>query len=312
MKISFNQRVLNKNAGKQLFVFSLVSIWNAFCVCINKTDLLMKTSRIFLLAAIVALISFSFTLQPAQTASSAAPATKLRNINNQAFKRGEKLKYRIHYGVIDAGIASLEVANDTMMIAKRPTLHVIARGFTNSVWDKVYMVRDKYESYIDEQAILPWYHIRRVNEGGYKIEHDIAFNHFKKEAIINKIRYATDTNTQDMISALYYARTLDFSSAKKGDLFTINTFFDFENYPLKLKYMGTQIISTSIGKINCYKFHPVMEKGRIFKTEEDMTVWISADANKIPVRLQTDILVGAVKMDLIEYSGLVATLNKVK
>ena len=272
----------------------------------------MKTSRIFLLAAIVALISFSFTFQPAQTASSAVPVAKLREIKNQAFKRGEKLKYRVHYGVIDAGVASLEVANDTMMIAKRPTLHVIARGFTNSVWDKVYMVRDKYESYIDERAILPWYHIRRVNEGGYKIEHDIAFNHFKKEAIVNKSRYATDTNTQDMISALYYARTLDFASAKKGDLFTINTFFDFENYPLKLKYMGTQVISTSVGKINCYKFHPVMQKGRVFKTEEDMTVWISADANKIPVRLQTNILVGAVKMDLIEYSGLVSTLNKVK
>jgi hypothetical protein len=270
----------------------------------------MKTSRIALFAAIVAIISFSFTFQTPQNTSAAAP--KLRSIKNSAFKRGEKLKYRIHYGLVDAGVATLEVANDTMMIAKRPTLHVIARGLTNSVWDKVYAVRDKYESYIDEDAILPWYHIRRVNEGGYKIEHDITFNHFKKEAIMNKNRYKTDTNSQDMISALYYARTLDFATAKKNDLFTINTFFDFENYPLKLKYMGTEVVSTSVGKIKCYKFHPVMQKGRVFKTEEDMTVWISADANKIPVRLQTNILVGAIKMDLIEYSGLVTTLNKEK
>ena len=115
-----------------------------------------------------------------------------------------------------------------------------------------------------------------------------------------------------MISALYYARTLDFASAKKGDLFTINTFFDFQKYPLQLKYVGSENISSAVGKIKCYKFHPVMQKGRVFKTEEDMTVWISADANKIPVRLQTNILVGAVKMDLIEYSGLVSTLNKEK
>jgi len=269
----------------------------------------MKTLRIAILTVIVAVVSFSFTFQPANTV---APAAKLRTVKNTAFKRGEKLKYRIHYGVVDAGTATLEVANDTLMVAKRPTLHVIARGFTNKVWDKVYAVRDKYESYIDEEAIVPWIHYRRVNEGGYKIEHDILFNHFKKKAIINKQQYDTDTNTQDMISALYYARTIDFASAKTGDLFTINTFFDFEKYPLKLKYMGTEVISSSVGKIKCYKFHPVMQKGRVFKTEEDMTVWISADANKIPVRLQTNILVGAIKMDLIEYSGLVTTLNKEK
>lgn len=275
----------------------------------------MKTSRVILPLAIGALFMYSFIAQPSEKSSennTIQSFSKLRKIQNLAFKRGEKLKYRIHYGVVDAGTATLEVVNDTMKIAKRPTLHVIARGQTNSVWDKVYLVRDKYESYIDEEALLPWYHIRRVNEGGYKIEHDIMFNHFKKEAVSNKTKYKTDTNTQDMISALYYARTLDFASAKKGDLFTVNTFFDFENYPMKVKYMGTEIISSEVGKINCYKFHPVMQKGRVFKTEEDMTVWISADTNKIPVRVQTNILVGSVKMDLIEYSGLAAKLNKAK
>ena len=81
---------------------------------------------------------------------------------------------------------------------------------------------------------------------------------------------------------------------------------------MKIKFMGTEVIHSGFGKIKCYKFHPVVQKGRVFKTEEDMTVWLSADESKVPVRVQTNILVGAVKMDLIEYSGLTSVLNKAK
>ncbi len=140
----------------------------------------------------------------------------------------------------------------------------------------------------------------------------MAFNQYSHEAISNQQRYKTDTNVQDMVSAFYYARVLDFSHAKAGDIFVVSTFFDFQNYPLRIKYMGTETIHSDIGKVKCYKFHPVLQKGGVFKTEEDMTVWLSADESKVPVRVQTNLMVGAVKMDLIEYSGLTCALNKVK
>ncbi|MFM7023440.1 MAG: DUF3108 domain-containing protein [Flavobacteriales bacterium] len=236
----------------------------------------------------------------------------LRKIENKAFKRGEKLKYRVHYGVVDAGNATLEITADTTKIAKRSTYHMVAKGFTNKAWDAIFPVRDTYESYVDQESILPFFHKRRVNENGYIINHDVAFNQYNHEALANQKKYKTDTNVQDMVSAFYYARVLDFAHAKTGDLFVVSTFFDFENFPLKIKYMGTEVIKTDLGKIKCYKFHPVVQKGRVFKTEEDMTVWLSADDSKVPVRVQTNILVGSIKMDLIEYSGLTSTLNKVK
>ncbi len=275
---------------------------------------MLKGKRYFSVLALTGSIFiglFSFAPQ-SQNEYPDGKVLPLRKVQNKAFQRGEKLKYRVHYGVIDAGNATLEVTSDTVKIAKRNTLHVVARGFTNSAWDLVYPVRDRYESYVDQESILPLFHVRRVNEGGYKIEHDVAFNHYSHEAISNKQRFKTDTNVQDMISAFYYARVLDFANAKVGDLFVVNTFFDFQNYPMKIKFMGTEVIHSGFGKIKCYKFHPVVQKGRVFKTEEDMTVWLSADESKVPVRVQTNILVGAVKMDLIEYSGLTSVLNKAK
>ena len=270
-----------------------------------------KKITAFVLTAIIGVAAFSFAPQ-SQSEFPDGKILPLRKIQNKAFKRGEKLKYRVHYGMIDAGNATLEVTADTVKIAKRNTFHMVAKGFTNSAWDLVFPVRDTYESYVDQESILPWFHKRRVNENGYIINHDVAFNHYSHEAISNQQRYKTDTNVQDMVSAFYYARVLDFSTAKKGDLFVVNTFFDFQNYPMKIKFIGTEIIKTDFGKIKCYKFHPVVQKGRVFKTEEDMTVWLSADDSKVPVRVQTNILVGSIKMDLIEYSGLTSTLNKVK
>lgn len=271
-----------------------------------------KKITIAVITGSIILAAFSFAPKSQYEITDAKAIAPLRKIENKAFKRGEKLKYLVHYGVIDAGNATLEVTNDSIKIAKRKTLHVVAKGTTNGTWDLVFPVRDTYESYMDQESILPWFHKRRVNEGGYKIEHDIAFNHYSHEAISNKQRYKTDTNVQDMVSAFYYARVLDFTHAKKGDLFVVNTFFDFENYPLRIKYIATEVIKTDFGKIKCYKFHPVLQKGRVFKTEEDMTVWLSADDSKVPVRVQTNLMVGAVKMDLIEYSGLTCALNIVK
>jgi hypothetical protein len=266
----------------------------------------------FILTGIVALAAFSFAPKSQYEIADGKTILPLRKIENKAFTRGEKLKYRVHYGVIDAGNATLEVTQDTVKIAKRSTLHMVAKGFTNSAWDLVFPVRDTYESYVDQESVLPWFHKRRVNENGYIINHDVAFNQYSNEAIANKQRYKTDSNVQDMVSAFYYPRILDYSKAKAGDLFVVNTFFDFQNYPLKIKYVGTEVIKTEFGKIKCYKFHPVVQKGRVFKTEEDMTVWLSADDSKVPIRVQANILVGSVKMDLIEYSGLTSALNKVK
>lgn len=239
-----------------------------------------------------------------QALETAGNGNELRKINNKAFKRGEVLKYRVHYGIMNAGEAVIQILEEDRKIGGRSTFHVVGTGYTISAFDWFYKVRDKYESYIDEDAILPWVFIRRVNEGGYLINQDYVFNHHKNLVDANGKIFSAPEDVQDMISAFYYARTIDFSNAKKGDVFSIVSFVDNEVFELKIKYVGKETIKSDIGKIRCIKFRPIVQQGRVFKKEEDLNVWITDDLNRIPVRAEAKILVGSVKMDLMQYSNL--------
>ncbi len=241
-----------------------------------------------------------------------APSDSLRTVKNEAFKRGETLKYRMHYGFINAGEVLMQVIDENKQIGGRNTLHVVGLGYTYGSFDWFFMVRDRYESYIDEQAMVPWLFIRRVNEGGYKITQNQIYNHYKNNVDSDGKKFDTPDNVQDMISAFYYARTIDFANAKEGDVFEFSCFVDNEVWPLKIKYMGKETINSDIGKIRCIKFRPVVQKGRVFKKEEDMNAWISDDKNRVPVRAEAKILVGSVKMDLMEYAGLANPLSLVE
>jgi hypothetical protein len=269
---------------------------------------MLRLPKILFIAALGLLCLEGQTL-PTGTA---ADEPKLRVMQNKAFKRGEILKYRIHYGWIDAGEAIIQVTDEKPVIDGRSAFHVIGIGYSKGSFDWFYRVRDKYESYIDEEAIVPWKFIRRVNEGGYIINQDYKFNHYKKTVDANGVNYNTPENVQDMISSFYYARNIDFSQAKKGDIFTISSFVDKEVFDLKIKFVGRETIRTDLGKIKCLKFHPVVQKGRIFKTEDDLNVWISDDANHIPIKAEAKIIVGAISMDLLQYVNTATPLGFVK
>jgi len=248
----------------------------------------------------IALVLFVLT-----AGNSVAHAQKtLRTVVNDAFRPGEVLKFRIHYGFVDAGSAQLEVKSDLMNFGGRECYHVVGTGQTVGAFDWFFKVRDRYESIIDKHSIIPWMFIRRVNEGGYIINQNVSFNHFKDSAVSEKKTISIPENTQDLISAFYFARTIDFSNAKEGDVFPITGYLDDEVIPLNIKVIGRETIKTKKGKIRCIKFRPLLQEGRVFKEQEDMTVWVSDDKNKIPVRVQTDILVGSIKMDLVDYQNL--------
>ena len=221
------------------------------------------------------------------------------------FKRGEILKYRVHYGYFDAGIAQIEIKKEQNRANGRDVMHIVGTGISVGAFDWFFKVRDRYESYIDAHTMQPLKFIRRVNEGGYIINQDYVF--LPEE---NKVKTETENvyeipeGTQDMLSAFYYARTFNFDTAKPGDVYTILSFVDEEVYPLKIKFLGRENKKVNGKTYKCIKFCPVVQKGRIFKHEEDMLVWVTDDKNKIPVMAQAKILVGSIKMELDEYSGL--------
>jgi hypothetical protein len=236
---------------------------------------------------------------------------QMREHKNEAFQKGEVLKFRLHYGIIDAGTATLEVKNEEKKFGDRSAYHIVGTGETKGAFDWFFKVRDRYETYIDEKAIAPWVFIRRVDEGGYKINQNYVFNHYKKSVNADGKNFEIPQYAQDMLSSFYYARCLDFSNAKPGQIFSMESFMDNEVYPVKIRYIGREIITTSLGTFRCIKFRPVVQTGRVFKKEEDLNVWITDDKNHIPVRAQAEILVGSIKMDLLEYKNLANPLSKI-
>lgn len=245
-----------------------------------------------------------FTLALTSSSSVTYPS-----VTNSAFKQGEKLRYRVTYGFMDAGEAVLEVKATSKKGAGRSLHHVVGTGKTLGGFNSFYKVHDVYESYIDQKSIMPWFFDRDVNEGGYEIKQNYSFKQDLKKVNDGKKDFDIKLGTQDMISSFYRARTLNFNNLTKGKTFAFKCFMDGENYTLKIKYVGDEIIKIRKGKFKCHKFVPVVQTGRYFKSEEDVEFWVTADNNKIPVLVKAKIPVGTVKLHLVEWSGLKNTLS---
>ena len=115
---------------------------------------------------------------------------------------------------------------------------------------------------------------------------------------------------QDLISAFYYLRNFyDTSSLKKGEDIKLNMFFDQENYLLKLRLIGRETIETAFGKVRCIKLRPFVQSGRVFREQESVTLWVSDDQNKIPVKMRANLRVGSIDCDLDRFKNLQYPFN---
>ena len=228
---------------------------------------------------------------------------------SEPFGDGEWFQMRIHYGFINASYATLSLERDTLN--NIPVFHAKGFGETTGFARWFFKVEDYYESYFDEKTGAPYKFIRNINEGGYTKNVEIDFNHENQTARVNdKKKKETRTfkiqpKVQDLISSFYYLR--NFYPKKKiavNESFDVNMFFDNENYVFKLKYLGTETIDTKFGEIHCMKFRPLVQSGRVFKEQESLTLWVSDDQNRLPIRFKADLRVGAIVADLENFKNL--------
>ena len=224
------------------------------------------------------------------------------------FKKGEWLRYKMSYsGFFKAGNATLSIDTDT--IDKKEVFHVTGKGWTTGVIKWFFKVNDVYESYFDKETIKPYIFKRNINEGGYKINREVKFNYETQKATVIDFKLQTKEsidiqNIQDMMSSFYYLRTQDVSKLIVGDEIALDMFLDAQIYPFKLRFLGTEILKTRFGKIKTLKFRPMVQAGRVFKADESVTIWITADENKIPIKLKASLAVGSLRAELDAYKGL--------
>jgi hypothetical protein len=232
-----------------------------------------------------------------------------------SYKSGEKINYSIQYGFINGGTASLELTDE--ILNGKQVWHSKLLAKTTGFADAVYKLLDIYESYIDPATELPVKSVRNIREGRYRKYNVVLFDH-KSRADSSVLTsdltgiHIAPLAIHDILSCFYYFRNhilpVD-SNLKKGEMITIITWFCDELYPIRLRYIGMEEIKTKAGHIMCHKFNPVTEAGRLFKTEEDVSFWFSADKNYLPVKIRFDIFVGSFNVELINYEGLMYPLE---
>ncbi|PJC06544.1 MAG: DUF3108 domain-containing protein [Flavobacteriaceae bacterium CG_4_9_14_0_8_um_filter_34_30] len=231
------------------------------------------------------------------------------NGQKKSYQDGEWFKFKVSYGFINAGYATLQVNN--AILKGKEVYHIKGYGKNTGISRIFFKVEDIYETYMDKQKDIPYRFIRNIDEGGHTKNLQVDFDHKKRKALVfNKKHNTQETisfpeGVQDMISTFYYLRNqIDRTKLKEGDFTDVNMFYGDENFKFRLKFLRKEVIKTKFGSISTLVFRPYVESGRVFKEKESLTVWISDDDNKIPLKIKADLAVGSINADLDEYKGL--------
>jgi len=226
---------------------------------------------------------------------------------NKAFKAGEDVRYHAYYnwGFIWLNAGQVSFTVDAIKVGKTPAYHLKAHGATYSSYDKLYKVRDTFETKVDRLHLEPFEFKRITNEGSYKANYLYKFNR-KTRTINASIQKEKEPrkNTSftwkdcsfDLLTMVYKARNIDYSLYNTNEKIPISMVVDGEIHDIYIRYLGKETIKNRDGrKFRCLKFSPLLVEGTIFESGEDMTVWVTDDANRIPIIVEAKILIGSVK-----------------
>lgn len=272
-----------------------------------------RIGRYSLFACLVLGITIQTRVQAlAQSSALAAtggkrPTTSIADLPRQIkppFEPGEKLHYRIRYGILNAADGTLSVEKSDRSFHGQDALHLKAEGKTISAVALFMKVRNKYESFVSPKTLMPYLFTESVREGSYTRDSYARFDRQNKVVNTNKGVFDIHKNTLDVLSTFYYARSLDVSNLDAGESIKLYYFIDDEEYSMVIKYLGKETIKTDFGRMECLKFTPSLIEGRIFRKDSDMFLWITNDANRIPVKAKVEILVGSLTLDLKSYENL--------
>ena len=219
------------------------------------------------------------------------------------YQVGEYSAFDVSFGAIIVGHAELEIIEEKL-INSRSSFHIVGKGKTTYFFDWFFKVRDVYETFLDTSKLLPIKFIRDIKEGPYSKKQNYFFQHSDSIVTHNDTSYKIPYNSQDMLSALFYARTFNKEEVKKKNSFFVPIFMDEENYFLEVSYLNNEMIETEFGKVDCMVFKPKMQEGRVFEDGEEMKIWISNDKNHLLMKVETKIWAGTIKAVLVDYKEL--------
>ena len=241
------------------------------------------------------------------TAILGRPVPIFRTVENRAFGLGERLVFDIRYGFLRAGEAIMAVSAIETVFT-RPSYRITFEVNSTGAFSWIYKVRDRYASYLDVEGLFPWKFEQHIQEGGYRRDFSAVFDHYRGKAVTAQGEFDIPYNVHDVVSAFYFVRTIDFAGKSPGEKVHLKNFYKDQTYPLDVKYLGRQVIEVDAGVFDCIIVEPLMREGGLFKSEGRMIVWLSDDERKIPVKVNTKVLIGSITAELKEYSGVLSPI----
>lgn len=279
-----------------VFKFTMAQQLSISSKSLNNSNLFMNLNKTSILPLLFLLLIFNET-------NFSQNITDFRELENQAFRVGEKLTFDVKYGFVTAGVAVMEIPK-MKKISGREVYQITFKVNSLPSFDPFYKVRDRYETYLDKEGLFPWRFEQHIREGGYSRDFSAFFDQRRGVAKTSEGSYEIPLYVNDIISAFYYARSFDFSNMKEGNIFKLHNFYKDKVYPLQIVYHGKETIDVEAGTFECIIVEPVIEEGGLFKTEGNIVIWLSDDVLRIPIKVKTKIIIGSIDAELTEYEGL--------
>lgn len=241
-------------------------------------------------------------------------------VPQDSFGKGEVLEYKMNYGIFTVGKGMTKINDQLHRINYRDCYKVDVYAKTSGMIDWIAQVDDHWGSYVDTAALVPHIFFRNIKEGRYRKNEITRFDHNTNNIEVKSVDqknggfkepmyYQAPDNVRDMMAGFLYLRAFDFDTIATGEKFMISGFIEDTFYDLEITYAGMEELKTKVGKILCYKLIPKMPDNKLFDGENSITAYISADENKIPVRVDANMFIGTAYVELISYNGLKNPLN---
>ncbi|MCA9727916.1 MAG: DUF3108 domain-containing protein [Candidatus Eisenbacteria bacterium] len=237
--------------------------------------------------------------EPAEGGADSPAIGAQRHAGQQpAIRVGEDLEFQVKWGVVPAGTATMRVVSKETF-EDHPCYRVVATATSNQVFDKVYPVRDHFESFMDADDLKSWAFKKHLREGTFRRDQIVRKDHAAGKAYYHDGQVCDMTpNSHDVLSAFYYVRTLPLT---EGNEFYLSSHTDRKNYPIKVNVLGRERVEVPAGTFDCIVVEPTLRSGDFIKNEGSLKIWLTDDERRIPVQMKSKIPVGSIAVVLEKY-----------
>lgn len=238
-------------------------------------------------------------------------AQPLKVLKENPINLGEKLEFKLRYGWFTVGRASWTTAKKYYDYEGEKCHKFKVRAWSSGFLGVFAKVNDEWGEYMRADDFTPMMTYRNIEEGKYIFDEKAYFDYNTKKIKYEKIfkgdrepiRYFDmDIDRAGMLGGFMQIRSLDFSKYTPGERVKIDVIFEDDKYKLELIYKGVVELKSKVGRLHAHKIIPILPENRLFLGEYPITVWLSADKNRLPLRVAAKMSFGTAYVELTNYA----------